>query len=152
MASVILSFRIHLSTALESSTLQRVYELLAVVDQRACLLVDSDQTFFWPGKSTWLPAGEWMSWDGAQVYTGPVVVTNDYGRSDIPLFVRVGAVVPMKTMSSVVATSPNPLVWMVAMPPRTSARKRVGVHEVSSQVSAGQVHVSSFTLRFVSLC
>lgn len=92
-----------------------------------------------------------MSWDGAHVYTGPVVVTNDYGRGDIPLFVRVGAVVPMKTMSSVVATSPNPLVWMVAMPPRTSARNRVGVNEVSSQVSAGQVHVSSATLRFVSL-
>ena len=55
---------------------------------------------------------------------GPGEHTADYGLSDIPMFVREGAIIPMKTMESVGAVSPDPLVW--AIYPGTKSQASIG--------------------------
>lgn len=42
-----------------------------------------------------LPPGEWASWDGAQRYPGPADVMVDAPLTEAPVFVRVGAVIPL---------------------------------------------------------
>jgi alpha-glucosidase len=46
-------------------------------------------------RSVHLPPGEWASWDGAQRFTGPGDVMVDAPLTEAPLFVRVGAVIPL---------------------------------------------------------
>lgn len=64
-------------------------------------------------KSVWLPAGSWTDFYGEKILVGPTVHTADYTQADVPVFVRAGAVVPMKTMASVASPSPDPLVWLL---------------------------------------
>ena len=63
-------------------------------------------------KAVWLPDGEFVDWHAEETYTGPVVVTKTYTHSDIPVFVRAGSLIPMKTMSGVNETSPD-LEWTI---------------------------------------
>ena len=69
--------------------------------------------------STWLPPGEWSSWDGAKTYTSGAeagtTVSASYSVHEVPMFVRAGAVVPMRTPSSLTQTVAfsDPLVWVV---------------------------------------
>lgn len=42
-----------------------------------------------------LPPGEWVSWDGAQRHSGPGDIVVDAPLSEVPVFVRVGAVIPL---------------------------------------------------------
>ncbi len=43
----------------------------------------------------WFPPGKWASWEGNRKWTGPCERDLRFGLGDIPLFVRVGAVVPL---------------------------------------------------------
>ncbi len=62
----------------------------------------------WP---VYLPAGAWSNWNGTAVYAGGAQAPPlAYGAGDIPLFVR-GGILPLKTMASVAADFPDPLVW-----------------------------------------
>ncbi|MFO0599587.1 MAG: glycoside hydrolase family 31 protein [Myxococcaceae bacterium] len=45
-------------------------------------------------RSVYFPAGDWVSWDGAQQVTGPGDATVNASMSEIPLFVRKGACIP----------------------------------------------------------
>eukprot|EP01048_Picozoa_sp_COSAG05_P010889 COSAG05_NODE_986_length_6286_cov_3.404881_5_plen_299_part_00 len=73
----------------------------------------------------WLPPGLWSTWDGQRVYeSGPngQLLTANYSISEIPVFVRGGAVVAMRDaqtlqdkpalLSTLVASS-DPLVWTI---------------------------------------
>eukprot|EP00931_Biecheleriopsis_adriatica_P024808 TRINITY_DN15366_c0_g1_i1.p1 TRINITY_DN15366_c0_g1~~TRINITY_DN15366_c0_g1_i1.p1 ORF type:complete len:993 (+),score=106.84 TRINITY_DN15366_c0_g1_i1:30-3008(+) len=67
--------------------------------------------------SVWLPAGTWISWDGKSTFQSETahVISLEYTLAEIPIFVRGGAVVPMRTassLSSMVAAS-DPLKWSV---------------------------------------
>jgi alpha-glucosidase (family GH31 glycosyl hydrolase) len=64
-------------------------------------------------KSVWLPSGVWSNWNGTQTYTGPTVVSNNYGVQDIPIFVRAGAVIPLQTAASVVSSYADPVMWTI---------------------------------------
>ena len=62
---------------------------------------------------TYLPAGQWSDWSGSKVTVGPATISSDVGLSEIPLFVRDGGLLPLKTMASVDGNYPTPLVWTV---------------------------------------
>jgi len=77
-----------------------------------------------PGSSTvtataWLPPGTWLSWNGALSYSSPATtglsVNASYRIDEVPIFVRAGAVVPLRTMASLKQTVAfsDPLVWVV---------------------------------------
>lgn len=65
---------------------------------------------------TWLPPGVWFDWRGQDAYDSGVAgldVSAEYMIHDIPIFVRAGAVVPMRTSASLKTTLAfsDPLVW-----------------------------------------
>ena len=51
------------------------------------------------GWETYLPAGTWSTWNGSKVIVGPTRVKTDVMLSEIPLFVRAGGLLPLKTMN-----------------------------------------------------
>jgi alpha-glucosidase (family GH31 glycosyl hydrolase) len=58
----------------------------------------------------YLPAGSWTNWNGTKTFAGPVATSETYGLGDIPLFVRGGGLLALKTMASVAAHA-DPVVW-----------------------------------------
>lgn len=72
-------------------------------------------------KAVWLPpsAGElpfdcWMQWNGtlAPAKAGSVLLAR-WSSSEIPLFVRPGAIIPLRTLASTHAVFMDPVVWAV---------------------------------------
>ena len=70
-------------------------------------------------QKTWLPPGRWADFAGSEVYScsdgAGCDVTASYALHELPIFVRVGSVVPLRTAASLgqtVAFS-DPLVWSV---------------------------------------
>ena len=65
--------------------------------------------------TTWLPPGRWVTWSGQQEHSGGADVTAAYTIREIPMFVRAGAVVPMRDASSLTQTTAfsDPLIWAV---------------------------------------
>jgi alpha-glucosidase (family GH31 glycosyl hydrolase) len=62
--------------------------------------------------SVYIPdGGKYISWNGTEMYQGPQTITKTYQVGDIPLFVKIGSILPLKTMSSVADNFPDPLVW-----------------------------------------
>lgn len=58
--------------------------------------------------------GSWANWNGTQTWAGPVQTNEVYGLGDIPLFVNPAfGPLPLKTLASVAAPFPDPLVWAV---------------------------------------
>jgi alpha-glucosidase (family GH31 glycosyl hydrolase) len=69
--------------------------------------------------STWLPPGKWTSWNGAVSHlsgqAGGSTVSEAYAVHSLPIFVRAGSVVPLRTTTSLTRTVAfsDPLVWAV---------------------------------------
>lgn len=59
-------------------------------------------------REVYVPAGDWVSWDGAQRVTGPVKVMVAAPVSEVPLFVRAGAVIPRlpETVDTLIPAQP----------------------------------------------
>jgi alpha-glucosidase (family GH31 glycosyl hydrolase) len=65
-------------------------------------------------KSTWIPAGKWISLVDKKIIKGPAVVTNCYTIDEIPLFIKAGSVMPMqKPNIRAGSTQPDPLMLKV---------------------------------------
>jgi alpha-glucosidase (family GH31 glycosyl hydrolase) len=69
-------------------------------------------------QTTWLPPGDWLPWSGAAVHSSGdsgLDVTAEYAVDALPMFVRTGAVVPLRTNHSLLQTVAfsDPLVWAV---------------------------------------
>jgi len=67
--------------------------------------------------SVWLPKGHWAPWSGTDpviVSTGLGYFTRDYGQSEIPIFVRADALLPLALhgAADIVETSPD-IAWTV---------------------------------------
>jgi len=75
-------------------------------------------------KAVWLPSGVWVNWNGTKTYQGPIVVNDNYGVQDIPIFVRSGVVIPLQTAASVVSSFANPIMWTV-FPGANSGRGQI---------------------------
>jgi len=61
--------------------------------------------------SVYLPEGTWITWNGTEKYTSPQTVSSVYQIGDIPLFVKSGSILPLKTLDSVAGNFPDPLIW-----------------------------------------
>ena len=70
--------------------------------------------------AVYLPAERWMEWTRSHgtplVLEGPTVVKRAWELNEIPMYVRVNSVVPLKTTASVTATTADPLVWALFFP------------------------------------
>jgi len=89
------------------------------------------------GKSTktlWVPAGAWVEWDGEVTHVGPALLSKNYSLAEIPMLVSAGSVVPLKTMASVAALRPDPLVWAIFVP-------GVGANDCREQQVVGKAEV-----------
>jgi hypothetical protein len=101
-------------------------------------------------QSTWLPPGEWSDWLGQKAYAAGesgLDVSAEYSVDELPMFVRTGSVVPMRTNASLLQTVAfsDPLVWVVW--PGSSSSSSSG----SGSVSIGNATVyedDGSTLRF----
>jgi alpha-glucosidase len=72
----------------------------------------SDASTHIASKDVWLPSGVWSDWNATRTFSGPVVATGiSYGLADIPLFVNLQTLIPMKTFASVDKHVADPLVW-----------------------------------------
>ena len=67
--------------------------------------------------SVWIPPGlGWIRWQTGKLYVGPQVMTQEFTQEEIPVFVRAGAVIPLKTMEAVHELAPRTLVLQVVLP------------------------------------
>lgn len=66
-------------------------------------------------RAAWLPPGKhWSNWNGTRIYSGNTRVDDvQYSRSDIPLFVPCGSVIPMQTLNSSSRIYSDPLMWTI---------------------------------------
>ncbi|MGB8769753.1 MAG: TIM-barrel domain-containing protein [Candidatus Korobacteraceae bacterium] len=46
------------------------------------------------GESVWLPSGDWVEWETGTPFHGPTTVHRNFSISQIPVYVRAGAIVP----------------------------------------------------------
>ena len=60
------------------------------------------------GTTVWFPPGEWTDYFTGQTYTGPSVQTVNTDLSTMPVFIKAGGIVPMRT-SDVTNDEQNPL-------------------------------------------
>jgi alpha-glucosidase (family GH31 glycosyl hydrolase) len=69
-------------------------------------------------ENVWLPAGEWIEWPTGRHFTGPTTVERSFVISEIPVYVKVGAIVPMQPPMLYTGEKPvDPLivnVWPLA--------------------------------------
>ena len=61
----------------------------------------------------WVPPGEWIMWQTGGSHSGPQTIAVQAKQADIPVLVKAGAVLPLKTMASVSDITPDPLVLQV---------------------------------------
>ena len=68
--------------------------------------------------SVWIPPGGagWIRWQTGELFLGPRVMMHNFTQQEIPVFVRAGAVIPMKTMEAVHDVAPAVLVLHVVLP------------------------------------
>jgi hypothetical protein len=93
-------------------------------------------------KEMWIPEGTgWVDWDGMSTHFGPKVLSKNYSLSEIPLLVSAGAVVPLKTMASVSALRPDPLVWAIFVPSSHDVQDTSIASRCSGTVCAGRGEV-----------
>lgn len=64
-------------------------------------------------KNIWIPPGAWFDYKTLQVYQGPQQFEGQYAYSDIPLFVKAGAVIPLREFDSRQALMADPLTFEI---------------------------------------
>src|SRR4051794_21504173 len=75
-------------------------------------------------KSIWLPDGEWIEWSSGAHLKGPRKVERTFALSEIPVFIRAGAVIPMAPEMPYSEAKPlDPLILTVM--PGASGETRV---------------------------
>lgn len=75
-------------------------------------------------KSIWLPEGEWIEWSSGAHLKGPAKIDRTFALSEVPVFVRAGAVLPMAPKMPYSEAKPvDPLILTVI--PGASGETRV---------------------------
>jgi hypothetical protein len=75
-------------------------------------------------KSTWLPAGNWIEWSSGTILPGDQVITGTFLLSDIPLYVKEGAIIPMQPEMERIGDKPvDPLILNIF--PGTSGKTTI---------------------------
>jgi alpha-glucosidase (family GH31 glycosyl hydrolase) len=91
-------------------------------------------------RAIWLPPGEWHSWlqRVASTFHGPADMARGFALDELPVFVKAGAMVPMKANQSFHATPvADPLVWNVFPVPTVGVDKGQGIGAVYEDAGDG---------------
>ena len=64
-------------------------------------------------KVIWVPPGRWMRWQTAETFEGPIVLTQNFSSAEMPVFVKAGAVIPLKDLHGVHEVAPRLLKLQV---------------------------------------
>jgi len=99
----------------------------------------------------WIPVGTWVDWYTGISYEGPLDFQRNYSQSEIPMFVRELAIIPMKTMESRKQLVADPLVLMVVMGGQSGSFSSGALYEddgdtLQYQNGAWSVHVSAVSI------
>src|SRR5208283_5123938 len=60
----------------------------------APVVVPGDKITGLASKAAWLPAGDWIEWQTGARFKGPTAIQRNFSISQIPVYVRAGAIVP----------------------------------------------------------
>jgi hypothetical protein len=77
---------------------------------------EADQDTELGSQSVWLPPGEWIEWQTGARLKGGQRYTRNYSLSQIPVFVRAGAIIPMMPKMSHTGEKPIDPLILEAMP------------------------------------
>jgi alpha-glucosidase len=97
------------------------------------------------GEDIWLPPGEWIEWFTGKRLSGPVAVKRQFSISQIPVYVRAGAIVPMMPKMEYTGEKPiDPLIVNV-FPLKEGQHTSYKVYEDSGQAEEYQKGVCTWT-------
>lgn len=80
-------------------------------------------------RSVWLPEGNWIEWQTGAHLKGPVTLNRDFSIQQVPVYVKVGSIIPMQpAMSYTREKAVDPLILTVFAPEdgQTSTYKLYG--------------------------
>jgi alpha-glucosidase len=96
-------------------------------------------------EDVWLPQGEWIEWMTGRHLTGPTTVTRNFSISQMPIYVRAGAVLPMMPKMEYTGQKPiDPLIVNV-FPLADSQRSSYTLYEDSGESEKYQHGVDAWT-------
>jgi alpha-glucosidase (family GH31 glycosyl hydrolase) len=96
-------------------------------------------------EEVWLPKGDWIEWFTGKHLAGPVTVKRNFSISQIPIYVRAGAILPMMPEMEYTGEKPvDPLILNVA-PLADGQRSSYTVYEDSGKAEEYQKGVCSWT-------
>ena len=101
-------------------------------------------------EDVWLPEGEWVEWFTGKRFTGPVKMTRSFSITQIPLYVRSGAVIPMMPKMEYTGQKPvDPLIVNV-LPLKSGQSSTYSVYEDSGKAEEYQTGAFTRTMmRFI---
>lgn len=67
--------------------------------------------------TVWIPPGAWIRWQSGGIYYGPSRSTQTFALAETPVFVRVGAVIPLKGHEAMHDVAPQRLTLQVILSP-----------------------------------
>ena len=117
-----------------SAIVERQYLFLDRILAAPITIISSDGSGAVPW-DVYLPEGTWTDWNGTAMHTGPTTISATYGAGDMPLFVRDGGLLPLKTIASV-ARYADPVVW--ALWPSAAAAGNATMYEDEGDSDAYQ--------------
>jgi hypothetical protein len=93
----------------------------------------------------WIPPGEWIEWFTGKHLTGPATIERSFSISQIPVYVRAGAIVPMMPKMEFTGQKPvDPLIANV-FPMTDGQTSRYSVYEDSGVAEDYESHAFTFT-------
>jgi hypothetical protein len=63
--------------------------------------------------TVWLPPGDWIEWDTGARLRGPATLERSFSLSQIPVYVKVGSIIPMQPATHFPKASTEPLILNV---------------------------------------
>lgn len=78
--------------------------------------------------TVWIPPGAWVRWQSGRIYYGPNRSTQTFTLAETPVFVRVGAVIPLKGHDSMHDIAPQKLTLQVILSPAGGSHGNASIY------------------------
>jgi len=103
----------------------------------------------------WIPPGTWVEWFSGLALSGPQVVTRAYALTDIPVFVRAGAILPLvdfqdRPLTGVAKLIPNTLTFRVFACPSCTGSTVVYEDDGDTTLYSTNTSVAWTTVQFTA--
>ncbi|HEX3437781.1 MAG TPA: TIM-barrel domain-containing protein [Pseudacidobacterium sp.] len=96
-------------------------------------------------EQVWIPQGEWIEWPTGKHFTGPATVERKFSISQIPVYLRAGAIVPTQPQMEYTGQKPvDPLILNI-FPLADNQKSSYSVYEDSSKGEGYKRGVSAWT-------